>query len=115
MRTRIVASAIVAGLLWTQPQVGKAGTLPNTANKIASPARAYDVLLSNCEQVMVGVAKVMPPDKYDFTPSSLGVPNFKFNGIRNVCRTGEARGAAELRLFQQGWSNEARRGCGRDR
>jgi hypothetical protein len=31
---------------------------------------------------MVGVAKVMPPDKYDFTPSSLGVPNFKFNGIR---------------------------------
>ena len=83
MRTRIVAFAIMAGLLWAQPQAGKAGTPPTTANaEMASPALAYDALLSNCEQVMVGVAKAMPPDKYDFTPSSLGVANFKFDGIR---------------------------------
>jgi hypothetical protein len=83
MRTSILASAIVAGLLWVQPQAGIAGTQSTTANaEMASPARAYDVLLSNCELAMVGVAKAMPADKYDFTPSSLGVANFKFNGIR---------------------------------
>jgi hypothetical protein len=83
MPTRIVASAIMAGLLWVQPQVGRAGTLPTTAKaEMASPTQATDALLSNCEQVMVGIAKAMPADKYDFTPSSLGVANFKFGGIR---------------------------------
>ena len=75
--------AMTAAVLCAQGQTGKADTPSTTANsEVASPAKAYDVLLSNCEQVMIGVAKAMPAEKYDFTPSSLGVANFKFNGIR---------------------------------
>jgi hypothetical protein len=75
------------GLLALQPQAARPETPPATANaEMASPAKSYDVLLSNCEQVMVGVAKAMPADKYDFTPASLGVANFKFNGIRTFAQ-----------------------------
>jgi hypothetical protein len=83
MRIRILASAIMAGLLCAAPHAGNANPPSTKANaQIASPAQAYDALLSNCEQVMVGVAKAMPADKYDFTPASLGIANFKFTGIR---------------------------------
>ena len=83
MRIRILASAIMAGLLCAAPQAGNANPPSTKANaQIASPVQAYDALLSNREQVMVGVAKAMPADKYDFTPSSLGIANFKFRGIR---------------------------------
>ena len=83
MRTRVLVLAMTAAVLCAQGQTGKADTPSTTANsEVASPAKAYDVLLSNCEQVMMGVAKAMPAEKYDFTPSSLGVANFKFNGIR---------------------------------
>ena len=75
------------GLLALQPQAARPETPPATANaEMASPAKSYDVLLSNCQQVMVGVAKAMPADKYDFTPASLGVANFKFNGIRTFAQ-----------------------------
>ena len=87
MRKWVLASAIMPGLLALQPQAARPETPPATANaEMASPAKSYDVLLSNCEQVMVGVAKPMPADKYDFTPASLGVANFKFNGIRTFAQ-----------------------------
>jgi hypothetical protein len=83
MRTRVLVLAMTPALLCAQGQTGEADTPSTTANaEVASPAKAYDVLLSNCDQVMIGVAEVMPADKYDFTPSSLGIANFKFNGIR---------------------------------
>ena len=83
MQIRILASAIMAGLLCAAPHAGNANPPSKKANaQIASPAQAYDALLSNCEQVMVGLAKAMPADKYEFTPSSLGIANFKFTGIR---------------------------------
>jgi hypothetical protein len=87
MRTRILASAIMAGLLCAAPHAGNANPPSPKANaQIARPAEAYDALLSDCEQVMVGVAKAMPADKYDFTPSSLGIANFKFTGIRTFAK-----------------------------
>jgi hypothetical protein len=80
---------------------------------MASPAKSYDVLLSNCEQVMVGVAKAMPADRYDFTPASLGVANFKFNGIRTFAQQVQHVAQQNYNFFQQGGPDEAGRRRGR--
>ena len=44
--------------------------------------QALDRAITNVEKEFVPAADAMPADKYDFTPSSLGIANFKFNGIR---------------------------------
>ena len=51
MRIRILASAIMAGLLCAAPHAGNANPPSTKANaQIATPAQAYDALLSNANK-----------------------------------------------------------------
>ena len=53
---------------------------------MASPAKSYDVLLSNCEQVMVGVAKAMPAGQVRLHASLAGGRELQFSGIRTFAQ-----------------------------
>lgn len=96
MMTAVVAMGLCTGALTAQgpapkePSLGKVGTQ-------ASPAKAIDIMLSDFEQQVLGVAKEMPADKYDFSPASKGISGGKFDGVRTFAD--QAKHLAQANYF----------------
>jgi len=78
MLTLCSGSSVTAG--------AQMGAAPKVApGTIVEPSKSFDEALSNFEKEMVGLAKAMPADKYDFAPSSaIFVPSQKteYAGVR---------------------------------
>jgi len=49
---------------------------------MVDPAPALEAMLSGYEADMMRLAKLMPAEKYDFTPDSLKIPGSRFTGVR---------------------------------
>jgi len=65
-------------------QIGAAPKI--AAGTVVEPAKSFDDMLTGFEKEMMGVAKAMPADKYDFAPSAaVFVPSQKteYAGVRN--------------------------------
>ena len=58
------------------------GQAPAAAGQ-GSPAKAVDELVNRFEREFTGVAKLMPAERYDFTPASLNVPGASFSKVRS--------------------------------
>lgn len=92
----VVAMGLCAGVALAQapapkePSLGKVGTQ-------ASPAKAIDIMLKDFEEQVLGVAKEMPADKYDFSPASKGISGSKFDGVRTFAD--EAKHLAQANYF----------------
>jgi hypothetical protein len=60
-------------------------------------AKAMDEPLTLIEYEMMGVAKAMPADKYNFAPSSAAMPGSKFDGVRTFVQ--EVTHVAEANFY----------------
>ncbi|GAC1359126.1 MAG: hypothetical protein NVSMB3_06530 [Acidobacteriaceae bacterium] len=66
---RLAAAVVVAGCcaMGAQGQTAAAGAAAGT---VVAPSKSFDANLSGFEKEMVGLAKAMPPEKYDFAPTA---------------------------------------------
>ena len=72
----------VCGLLHVSAlQAQQANSSPASA-KQASPAKAVEDLVIPWEGQMMAAARLMPADKYNFTPASLHIAGADFTGVR---------------------------------
>jgi uncharacterized damage-inducible protein DinB len=67
MRLRIVAVGLVLCTVMASGRPGAQAAAPTGA--MMEPSKALDVMLSEYERELMGAAKAMPADKYDFAPS----------------------------------------------
>jgi DinB superfamily len=78
----VLALAGCCSAMGVQAQMGAAAK-PKT---ITEPSKSFNALLSQFEDEMMGVAKAMPAEKYDFAPSAaVFVPGqtTKYDGVRS--------------------------------
>jgi uncharacterized damage-inducible protein DinB len=68
MRLRSVMAALVLGAC-SMMAIGQMNMPAKSGSSSTSPAKALDDMLSMFEHEVMGVAKTMPADKYDFAPS----------------------------------------------
>ena len=67
-----MGQAQMGGMKMSAPSVGTP----------SNPAKEIDGMLSMFEAEMMGAAKAMPADKYDFAPKTAMIPGSKFDGVR---------------------------------
>ena len=93
-----LAAAALSVCLAVSP--ASAQTAAPAAAGHADPAKAYDALLGAFEAQMMGVAKAMPADKYNFTPSGATFApgqGAKFDGVRSF--GGQAKHIAQANYY----------------
>jgi len=61
----VALAACMGGALGVQAQMAPTGTAAHV-----EPAKSFDASLTDFEKELMGVAKAMPADKYDFAPSA---------------------------------------------
>ena len=65
-----VLALVVCGSLGAQAQMGGAKAPAIAPGTLVSPAKSFDAMLSSFEAQLLGVAKAMPAEKYNFAPSA---------------------------------------------
>ncbi len=79
------ALAVCCGAVEMQGQMGAAAPKIGPGTMV-SPAKTFDVMLSDFETEMMGLAKAMPTEKYSFVPNTtIFVPGqtTEYNGVKN--------------------------------
>ena len=84
---RVLMAAVMIGICGSglRANAQMAAEPKVAAGTMIAPAKSFDEMLSGFEKEMMGVAKAMPADKYDFAPSaSVFVPSQKteYAGVR---------------------------------
>ena len=93
MKTKMMATRVmlVAAMIACSGYVTAGRAQMGAASKTApgamvDPAKSFDAMLTGFEGEMMGLAKAMPADKYDFAPSA-GVfassQKTEFSGVRS--------------------------------
>jgi hypothetical protein len=77
-----LSTVLTAGAVSAAAQMGEAPAGPPVGTTV-EPAKAIDPLIGLWEYEFVGVAKVMPAEKYDFKPASNVPAGAKFDGVRS--------------------------------
>jgi hypothetical protein len=84
MAGRVVLGAVM--VCCATASIAQMGAAPKmAAGTIVEPAKSFDDMLTGFEKEMMGVAKAMPAEKYDFAPSAaVFVPSQKteYAGVR---------------------------------
>ena len=72
MKRMVVMLALTACCITgAKAQMGGTGTAPKIApGTMIEPSKSFDAMLSGLEEEMMGVAKEMPAEKYNFAPSA---------------------------------------------
>lgn len=65
-----------------QAQMGDMKMQAPAVGTAANPAKEIDGMLSMFEAEMMGAAKAMPADKYEFVPKTAMIAGSKFDGVR---------------------------------
>ena len=82
----LMATLVMAGMMGAQTQVqaqmGDAKMPAMAAGSMGDPGKELDGMLTQFEKEIMGAAKAMPADKYDFSPASLKTAGAKFDGVR---------------------------------
>ena len=105
MKMLRTTAAVVMGCcaLMAQTRTGMAG---GAAGETVAPAKTFDAGLTSFETEMVGVAKAMPAEKYDFAPSA---DYFKdgaatdFKGVNNF--SGMVKHVAQANYYYAGMAS----------
>ena len=85
MRTMALCLVMAAGVNG-MAQMQAAGAPKSTAAAMVAPSKSFDAMLTDFETEMMGVAKAMPAEKYDFAPSAAILKEGQtadFNGVRS--------------------------------
>ena len=97
MRNVLIVAMLAACSFPGQAQAGNAAS---AVGQTVSPSKAADALLNGLEKEMMGVARAMPADKFDFTPASLGIPGARFTGVRTFGEEAKHVAVANFRIYE---------------
>ena len=95
MKTAMFAAVVLLGSMGAQAQ--QSATEGPALGSQTTPAKSADALLRIFEDEMMGAAKAMPAEKYDFSPAAAALPGAKFDGVKTFAD--EVRHVSQANYF----------------